>query len=111
MMSPPPDWTQRKSDIEDIAGEIMLMKDGRIAESGTLEKVIKTVEGRVWECEADRKDAALLMDRYTVINIRQNHEKEILRLISDDKPSETAVSVKAGLEDLYLYYFAGEETL
>ena len=99
------------SDIEDIAGEIMLMKDGRIAESGTLEKVIKTVEGRVWECEADRKEASLLMDRYTVINIRQNHEKEILRLISDDKPSETAVSVKAGLEDLYLYYFAGEETL
>lgn len=37
------------------------------------------------------------MDRYTVINIRQNHEKEILRLISDDKPSETAVSVKAAL--------------
>lgn len=97
------------SDIEDIAGEIMLMKDGRISESGTLEDVIKTVDGRVWECEADKRTAEHLMDMYTVINIRQSHGGETIRLISDERPTEKAVSVKAGLEDLYLYYFAEEE--
>ena len=97
------------SDIEDIAGEILLMKDGRISESGPLDSVIKTVEGRVWECASDKRTAARLMDRYTVINIRQDHEREVIRLISDVCPDENAAQVKAGLEDLYLYYFAEEE--
>lgn len=99
------------SDIEDIADEILLMKDGKIAESGSLEKVINTVEGKVWECETDVKTAGILMDKFTTINVRQSHGKEVVRLISSDKPCEGAVLVKASLEDLYLYYFAGEENL
>ena len=35
--------------------------------------------------------------------------KLMLKIISDKKPSEEAVSCEATLEDLYLYYFPTEE--
>lgn len=97
------------SDIEDIAREILIMKDGALAESGAAENILKTVEGRIWECRVDSRTAGTLMDRYPVVNVRQCGAEEELRLISDTKPHENAVQAKAGLEDLYLYYFSGEE--
>lgn len=97
------------SDIEDIAGEILIMKDGALAESGAAENILKTVEGRIWECRVDSRTAATLMDKYPVVNVRQCGAEEELRLISDTKPQENAVQARAGLEDLYLYYFSGEE--
>ena len=97
------------SDIEDIAGEILIMKDGALAESGAAENILKTVEGRIWECRVDSRTAATLMDKYPVVNVRQCGAEEELRLISDTKPQEIAVQARAGLEDLYLYYFSGEE--
>ena len=97
------------SDIEDIAGEILIMKDGALAESGAAENILKTVEGRIWECRVDSRTAATLMDKYPVVNVRQCGAEEELRLISDTKPQEIAVQARAVLEDLYLYYFSGEE--
>ena len=45
----------------------------------------------------------------TVANLRHEGKQVVLRIISDDKPSEEAVLCEATLEDLYLYYFPTEE--
>lgn len=94
------------SDIENIAGAILIMKEGQIIHKGSFEEIIKVIEGKVFECIVDSSIAENLSAIYPIINIRQEKDKTFLRLVSDEKPSENAVNVKATLEDLYLYYFS-----
>ena len=45
----------------------------------------------------------------TVANLQHEGKEIILRIISDNMPSERAVPCEATLEDLYLFYFSTEE--
>lgn len=94
------------SDVEHIADVILVMKAGRIIHQGSLEEIMKTIDGKVWECTTDEQTAESLMAKYPVLNIRQEKEGTFLRLVSGQRPVESAVSVEAALEDLYLYYFS-----
>jgi ABC-2 type transport system ATP-binding protein len=96
------------SDVEHIADTILVMKDGQLIHRGTLAQIIQTIEGKVWECTVPQQTADLLCEKYPVINLRQEHNKDLfLRLICQEKPHDAAVNVQAALEDLYLYYFSG----
>ena len=63
------------------------------------------MNGLVWECEVDEKRAAELEYRYTIVNMKKKNGAIELRIVSDTKPDEAAISVDAALEDMYLYYF------
>jgi ABC-2 type transport system ATP-binding protein len=93
------------SDIENIAGTILVMKDGQLLQKGSMEEIIQVIEGKVWECSVDNKLADRLAASCPVVNIRQENGYVFLRLISDQAPCENATSVVATLEDLFLYYF------
>lgn len=97
------------SDVEYIAGEILVMKDGRLVHRGAPAVITEEIKGCVFECEVDPSRVNELCDRYNVGNLKNIGDKTILRIISREKPFEQAVSVEPGLEDLYLYYFSGEE--
>lgn len=94
------------SDVENIASIILVMKDGQLIHQGALEDIIKTIEGKVFECTTDRKTAERLMEEYPVINMRSEGTDTFLRLVCAEKPHEGAVNAAATLEDLYLYYFS-----
>ncbi|MTI47290.1 ABC transporter ATP-binding protein [Sporosalibacterium faouarense] len=94
------------SDVEHISNTILVMKDGQILHSGSLEHIIKTVDGKVFECCVDSNTAERLTVAYPVINIRSEGENTFLRLVCDRMPHDTAINVSATLEDLYLYYFS-----
>ena len=49
-----------------------------------------------------------MADKTTVANLRHEGKEIILRIISDNMPSERAVPCEATLEDLY-YLFSTEE--
>lgn len=94
------------SDVEHIANTILVMKNGQMLHCGSLEKIIKAIDGKVFECSVDSKTAETLTQRYPVINLRPEGKNVLLRLVCDEKPHDTAVNVSATLEDLYLYYFS-----
>lgn len=96
------------SDVEYIADEILLMKEGRILHKGSLPEILKPIEGKVWECRVNPSEEAQILEQYTVVNMREDVQGTFLRVVGEESPSEDAVSVEAALEDLYLYYFAGE---
>lgn len=96
------------SDVEYIADEILLMKEGSILHKGSLPEILKPIEGKVWECRANPSEEAQILEQYTVVNMREDVQGTFLRVVGEESPSEDAVSVEAALEDLYLYYFAGE---
>lgn len=93
------------SDVEFIADRILLMKGGRLIHSGNVEEILAPVRGRVWEFEAGEEEAERFGRRFAVSNLRNTEKGVRLRVVSEDRPVEGAVSVESGLEDAYLYYF------
>lgn len=96
------------SDIEYIADEILLMKEGRILQKGSLPEILEPIQGKVWECKVNPVREKQILEQYAVVNMREDAEGAFLRVVGEQRPSAEAVSVEAALEDLYLYYFKGE---
>lgn len=100
------------SDIEYIANEILLMKDGKIMHTGTAEELIGSMEEYVWACNVSRCDVSRLMKEYKVANMKTEAHGIELRIISKECPLPDAKKTEANLEDVFLYYFgekAGSE--
>ncbi len=93
------------SDVDFIADEILLMKQGRIIGQGTIRTVTDSIRGKVWEYLAEPEEAVRLNKSFAVSNLKHTGKQVRLRLISDTCPREGAVNVQPGLEDVYLYYF------
>lgn len=93
------------SDIEYIANEILLMKDGRITMSGTAEKLISSMPEKVWSCEIQKTKIDSYMKAYKVSNVKTVQGGVKLRILSVKQPTENAVLEIASLEDVFLYYF------
>lgn len=96
------------SDVEAIADEILLMKQGRIEEQGTVPQLAENARGKVWTLHTDAATAAKLEAVYTVANLRHEGEGVELRLITADPPAG-AQPAPPTLEDVYLWHFAEEE--
>ena len=97
------------SDIEAIADEVLLMKKGKFVLQGTVQELTEKANGKVRELTVPAKEARKWQAKTTVANLRHEGKEVVLRIISDKKPSEEAVSCEATLEDLYLYYFPTQE--
>lgn len=92
------------SDVEYIADEILVMKDGKLIHRGRQQEILQAIAGKVYEVEADKAEEADIFAHYNVVNIREEGEKSLLRVVGEC-PSIKARCVDATLEDLYLFYF------
>lgn len=100
------------SDIEYIANEIWLMKDGKLMHKGTSDEIINSMPEDVWQCLVEKNMVSDFMKKYKISNMKAEPEGVELRIISREKPHGNAKWVDATLEDVFLYYFgekAGEE--
>ena len=93
------------SDVEYIAGEIFLMKDGEIVHSGSVRELIADMPERVWLCTVPREQAAHLERDYKVANVRLAGGGAQLRILSAEPPCPNAEPAEATLEDVFLSYF------
>ncbi len=102
------------SDIEYIASEILLMKDGKLVHKGTAKELIASMPETVWECFVGKDKVSGFMEKYKISNMKAESNGVVLRIISHEKPFDNAKSVEASLEDVFLYYFgekAGDENV
>lgn len=93
------------SDIEYVANEILLMKDGQIKISGTSEEIMDSMPEKVWKCRVPKASATRYLKEYKVSNVKTDHDGVELRILSADQPVENASLEAASLEDVFLYYF------
>lgn len=82
-----------------------MMKDGAIVNEGTLDEIISTMPEKVWNCLVPQQSVPAITKKYKVSNMKSDHQGVDLRIISTEKPCETAVCVHPSLEDVFLYYF------
>ena len=93
------------SDIEYIANQIWLMKDGKLVRSGTSDELIRTMPVDVWECFVRKSAVSSMAEKYKISNMKAESDGVELRIISKEKPVPEAKCVEASLEDVFLYYF------
>ena len=97
------------SDVEAIADEVFVMKDGRFILQGTVPELIRRAEGKVWELAVPASQARLWQERVPVANFRHEGERVVLRIVSDRRPADRATPCQPTMEDLYLYHFGKKE--
>ena len=96
------------SDVESIADEILILKNGRLRDRGTVNQLVSEISDKVWECEVTEYEANKLEETFFVSNRRQDGQHIVIRIVSEQAPILNASLVSPTLEDLYLYYFREE---
>lgn len=96
------------SDVEYIANEILLMKEGRIVADGDMKHLMDGVPVCPWIVRVDRQKANDYKHRYLIANERTEGNDRVLRLLSEEKPSSDAEQDVMNLEDVFLYYVGGK---
>lgn len=97
------------SDVEYIADEILVMKNGVFIARGTVTELVESISDKVWKVVTDRESADTLCARYNIINLHHVEDMVELRIVSEEAPSDMAEHVTPTLEDLYLYQFQDSE--
>lgn len=93
------------SDVEYIANEIILMKEGKFFYTGTSEKIISTMNMFVWHCTIPKEELNSYLKKYLVGNVRTISDGIELRVLSKEPPCSNAKQTEATLEDAFLLYF------
>lgn len=96
------------SDIESIADKIIILKDGQLLNYGQPQVIIQAIEGYVWDCVLPNSQIEQYADSFPISHQRNiGQDQTVLRVISQHRPLDKAISVPATLEDAYLFYFEG----
>lgn len=93
------------SDVEFIANQIMLMKNGRFFYAGTTEDLVSSMEESVWHCTVPKQRVNDFVGKYLVDNVKTVPGGAELRILSKVPPTKQAVREEATLEDAFLLYF------
>lgn len=94
------------SDVECIADEILIMKNGNVITKNSVEGLTKEIENSVWKCTVSESQEDYFCNKYCAVNLQHSRNGFVdLRIVSHEKPMDNAINVPSSLEDLYLYYF------
>lgn len=95
------------SDVEFIAKEILMLKDGHLITQLSPSGLLQQMKGKVFEICVTEEQVETVQARYLVGNIRKDEEDKIwMRIIEDRKPDWSEIhEVMPTLEDVYLHTF------
>lgn len=97
------------SDIEYIAGNIIILKKGEIYRTAPPSALTAEIEGKVWIAEVTEDEVEALRQSKRVTNISKEESCVRLRILADEAPHPSAQNTAPSLEDYYLHVFG--ETL
>jgi ABC-2 type transport system ATP-binding protein len=92
------------SDVEAVATQIALIRQGRLLRCETPEVLLRGVEGKVWEWTASSTDLPALRERHLLSGTIRHSDGVQVRAVQDAQPVATAQVVPPRLEDAYLYF-------
>ena len=93
------------SDVEYIAGEILLLKEGTLVQQGAVQDLLAAAPTRVWTCLVPREAAHHFLTHHLVANVKTLPQGTQLRILSPTPPTPEAVPAEMTLEDLFLHHF------
>lgn len=97
------------SDIEYIAGNIIILKKGHIHRIAPPAALTAEIEGKVWLAEVSENEVETLQKTARVTNIAKEDACVRVRILAETSPHPSAVNTSPTLEDCYLYVFGEEQ--
>jgi len=97
------------SDVQSIAGQVILLKEAKVISYDTTENLRRLVEGKVWLATVDHTRLSQLKKHYPIGNVLQKDDHFEIRIVSDTKPLDDVTPAEPSLEDVFVYVFGGEE--
>jgi ABC-type multidrug transport system ATPase subunit len=91
------------SDIEAVATQIAIMKEGRLVALATPEDLLRRATGHVWEHVMASDKFARSRAAMTISSAVRRSDGVVARLVSPQSPATGARSVDPTLEDAFLY--------
>ena len=92
-------------DIEGIAREVIILKQGEVTDIAAPEKLIQKMSGKVWRVRVEHNAAEEFRKKYRICSTVPDADGLMLSLLSEGQPCEGAVPLVPTLEDYYLYIF------
>ena len=93
------------SDVEYIARDAIMLKKGRIVDNAPPHELTRKIEGKVWQATVRPETVGEMQNKFRVVNIQNGDDGVMLRILADEKPTESAVNTAPTLEDYYLWVF------
>ncbi len=87
------------SDVESVASELAIMRNGKLIGFDTPENMIANAHGQVWSVQLPIAEAELLRQRFQILHAQRQADMMLLRIAHPVQPHADAVMVLPNLED------------
>jgi ABC-type multidrug transport system ATPase subunit len=91
------------SDVEATATEIVIINKGRKLQHAAPEKLLQTLEGKVWQWVIPSEALPALKQKHIVSGVVRRQNGIQVRAVSEAAPASDAQPVAPSLEDVYLH--------
>ena len=99
------------SDVEYIATQNAIMKNGKLLSTGTTEELVQQLSGKVWSTTIPLNQLPEYEKELQIVNIRNEEQGTVsIRYLAEKPFTEDSSEVESHLEDLYLWLFPQENT-
>ncbi|WP_097013959.1 ABC transporter ATP-binding protein [Anaerocolumna aminovalerica] len=100
------------SDIESIAKETIMIKEGKIIMKGSHREILSDMNSKVYRIRTkDEDQLAEIQQKYKVVNLQRGIDFTELRIVSDKVMTyANAEVIEPKFEDVYMFYFDLENT-
>ena len=95
------------SDIEQIAKEVIFLKEGETVLQGRAEDVIERISPNIYEAEIERSELPIVTEAYPKSQVTgEKNGKVFVKIISGETPElERVTRPTVNLEDVYMYLY------
>ena len=98
------------SDVEYIATQNVVMKDGSIIASGTTEQLVQQMNGKVWNARIRPEEVSRWEQQLCDVSLRNKADGSIsIRYLAEKPEVPQSQNIEPRLEDLYLWLFPNTE--
>ena len=91
------------SDVEATATEIALIRKGHLLQNAPPEKLLRSVEGKVWMCAVSSHELLSFRQQHLISSTVRRSDGVHVRVVAESPPKDNAYDVSPTLEDAYLY--------
>lgn len=96
------------SDIEFMANEILVMKEGKLVEKSSLKGILDRVRGKVHTLSISEIDLEDVQNEFKISSMIRTNNEICVRVVGENKPNIKEfeyIEEEPNLEDVFLYYF------
>lgn len=91
------------SDIEAVATELVVVKKGKVLETGNVDELVRKVRGQVWETVVSQEVYQQLRKERSVIHLKQMGREVQVRFVGEKYPDVEGSRAEPTLEDYYVF--------